>query len=449
MSPEPLPSKIGKSVGEKLRAARIAQHYTQSQLAAPDFSVSYISAIERGQIHPSLRALEILAGRLGLSSTQLLPNRAQAEDRLNSALNAPEREDDEMEITLLEADIFIRQGLAAQAITQLSKLSTKRLKRQQQLQHRYLLGWAYLKAARFQEGEYTLSEALQLAKDLNASYLHLRILNLQALTYAAMRNYTQAILSHQRCLNLLENVEPRDPFFTAEVYMHMGQHYTHLENFEQAQQMFNTALSIVEELAGPQAIEAVYWNISQNYADAKEYDLASMYAYKCLQLHTQLDLTHIRSQLHHYLGHAMMKGDREEARAYLNTALQQESVERDHLALASVSIHNAEWYLTCEALDEAEKNALQANELAAQFGDTLIGAEAHITLGRIQYAHKRYEEGDKNFVTGLHMLERLGQHEELADESVQYAQLLEELGKEHEAFTYFRLAFQSKQKQRR
>src|SRR5215813_4915665 len=82
MSPEPPSNKIGKSVGEKLRAARIAQHYTQSQLAAPDFSVSYISAIERGQIHPSLRALEILAARLGLSSTQLLPARTQQEEQL-------------------------------------------------------------------------------------------------------------------------------------------------------------------------------------------------------------------------------------------------------------------------------------------------------------------------------------------------------------------------------
>jgi len=97
MSPEQLPSKIGKSVGEKLRAARVAQHYTQSQLAAPDFSVSYISAIERGQIHPSLRALEILATRLGLSSTQLLPARSQQDSRSSSQLNITERDDDQVE----------------------------------------------------------------------------------------------------------------------------------------------------------------------------------------------------------------------------------------------------------------------------------------------------------------------------------------------------------------
>src|SRR6266567_7006597 len=110
MSPEQPSNKIGKSVGEKLRAARIAQHYTQSQLAAPDFSVSYISAIERGQIHPSLRALEILAGRLGLTSTQLLPARAQPEEHLASPLSIPEREDEEMDTILLEANVQIWQG---------------------------------------------------------------------------------------------------------------------------------------------------------------------------------------------------------------------------------------------------------------------------------------------------------------------------------------------------
>src|SRR5436309_375243 len=73
MSTDDSHSQMGQSVGARIRAARQAKKYTQSQLASPDFSVSYISAIERGQIHPSLRALEILARRLDLPSTQLLP----------------------------------------------------------------------------------------------------------------------------------------------------------------------------------------------------------------------------------------------------------------------------------------------------------------------------------------------------------------------------------------
>src|SRR6266581_3992272 len=157
MASEYSANKIGKTVGERLRAARIAKSYTQSQLAAPDFSVSYISAIERGQIHPSLRALEILATRLGLSSTQLLPNRGQAEDRLSDTSDLSARDDNEADLSLIQAHIDIQRDEPQDAIAALEKLSAKRLTRPQQLQRGYFLGWAHFKAAHYQECEYTLS----------------------------------------------------------------------------------------------------------------------------------------------------------------------------------------------------------------------------------------------------------------------------------------------------
>src|ERR1700693_2714415 len=76
---DPPHQQMGRSVGAKLKEARLAKKYTQSKLAGDDFSVSYISAIERGQIHPSLRALEIFAMRLGLSSKDLLIPKAAEE----------------------------------------------------------------------------------------------------------------------------------------------------------------------------------------------------------------------------------------------------------------------------------------------------------------------------------------------------------------------------------
>src|SRR5216684_9118833 len=92
--------QIGQTVGPRLRAARLAKKYTQSQLASPDFSVSYISAIERGQIHPSLRALEILARRLGLSSTQLLPSQEQDGTKDTSSTHTQVRSEEEVELEL-------------------------------------------------------------------------------------------------------------------------------------------------------------------------------------------------------------------------------------------------------------------------------------------------------------------------------------------------------------
>src|SRR5438046_1867690 len=172
MSTEDSHSQMGQSVGARIRAARQAKKYTQSQLAAPDFSVSYISAIERGQIHPSLRALEILAGRLGLTSTQLLPARAQPEERAGGGPSSLEREEEEIELTLLDAQVMINQHSATHAAERLMKLPPKRLKPQHLLEYRYLLGWAYLEDERFQEAEYALSDALQQAKEQDNQFLH-------------------------------------------------------------------------------------------------------------------------------------------------------------------------------------------------------------------------------------------------------------------------------------
>src|SRR5258708_21592569 len=69
-------ANIGKTVaarvGKNIREVPLKLELTQAQLAAPEFSISYISAIERGKIRPSFRALSVLAKRLDVPLTFLL-----------------------------------------------------------------------------------------------------------------------------------------------------------------------------------------------------------------------------------------------------------------------------------------------------------------------------------------------------------------------------------------
>src|SRR5438445_7276784 len=116
MTIDPTHSQMGQSVGAKIRAARQAKKYTQSQLAQPDFSVSYVSAIERGQIHPSLRALEIFAQRLGLSSSDLLSKQTGQALQGFSEKDAAHENKRDIELQLLEAQLFIFQGNYRQAV---------------------------------------------------------------------------------------------------------------------------------------------------------------------------------------------------------------------------------------------------------------------------------------------------------------------------------------------
>src|SRR5215467_12268031 len=122
--------RIGQTVGARLREARLARKYTQSQLAKPDFSVSYVSAIERGQIHPSLRALEIFAQRLGISATDLLSKQTGQALRGLPKKDTENENKQDTELQLIEAQLLILQGDSRQATILLRNLSSNMLKTQ-------------------------------------------------------------------------------------------------------------------------------------------------------------------------------------------------------------------------------------------------------------------------------------------------------------------------------
>lgn len=440
MSPDLSHSQIGQTVGAKLRAARLARHYTQSQLATPDFSVSYISAIERGQIRPSLRALEILAHRLDLTSTQLLPDHSQN----STGLPTPplSRDGEEIDLVLIEGQIALLQGNTQQTITRLQRLPHKALKPEQHLRQQLLLGRAYLQMEQLPKSEQLLLDVEKQAKEQKHTTLFLQALHLLGQVYTAMHNHEQARQAYERCLTEIEHTLPHDPFFLSQVYNQLGQEYVHLEQLDTAIEQFERSIAIIEKLNDVTALQAVYLDICQHYASVQEYLLAAVYAYKCLHLHQQ-NISQLKSKIYHNLGRAIMKKNQEEARSYLQQALQEESVLQDTLARASLTARMGEWYLLNKQLEQAEEYGQKAHELAVLVGDSIITVEALLLLGRITYARSQYDQGDIHFVAGLTMLERLSILDEFSEQSAFYAQLLEERGKAREALTYYRRAFES------
>src|SRR5579863_8586853 len=186
---DPPHQQMGRSVGAKLKEARLAKKYTQSQLAGNDFSVSYISAIERGQIHPSLRALEIFAMRLGLSSKDLFipqtPSGATAPSTKKGMSSA-----DETEWRVLTARVMIEQNDYQKAILLLQELLAHKLSNAQEIHVRYLLALAFSKSNQWQESENALSEALRLAKEEH-SYIRAHLLLLQGVTHSSLQDHSQ------------------------------------------------------------------------------------------------------------------------------------------------------------------------------------------------------------------------------------------------------------------
>ncbi len=61
-----------KTLGSRVRAARVAKGWTQTELAGEEISVGYVSRIESGSRRPNLAVLTSLASRLGTPIEQLL-----------------------------------------------------------------------------------------------------------------------------------------------------------------------------------------------------------------------------------------------------------------------------------------------------------------------------------------------------------------------------------------
>src|SRR5919202_4005334 len=77
---------LARSIGQRLRQARLAAGLTQQELAGDRYTKAYISALENGIAKPSMAALNYLAPRLGTTPSEILSAPSVAWTRLESAL---------------------------------------------------------------------------------------------------------------------------------------------------------------------------------------------------------------------------------------------------------------------------------------------------------------------------------------------------------------------------
>lgn len=75
------PSQVaGTEVGARIKRLRKAAKLTQSEVAEPQFSASYLSVVESGQRQPTQKMLEHIGQRLGIDPEELLTGRSRREE---------------------------------------------------------------------------------------------------------------------------------------------------------------------------------------------------------------------------------------------------------------------------------------------------------------------------------------------------------------------------------
>ncbi|MGH2502727.1 MAG: helix-turn-helix domain-containing protein, partial [Ktedonobacterales bacterium] len=210
-------------LGVRLRQARLRLNMTQSEVASNRFSVSYISAVERGQIRPSLGALEVLSDRLqvpleDLLGTAPLPGAAGGV----SHQQAVDRRQEEAEARLTAAQALSYQGKYQQSIDAIRQITLSHLSPASSHDARRLLAYNYSELGDGDSARREAQEGVTMAERAGDEEARARLRVELGIAYQLSRKNQLALEQYQLAYDAVEQQIARDPVFKLNVLYNLG-----------------------------------------------------------------------------------------------------------------------------------------------------------------------------------------------------------------------------------
>lgn len=444
---------VAARVGTNIREVRTKLGMTQAQLAAPEFSISYISAIERGKIRPSLKALSILARRLDVPLTFLLEGSpaGAAEARAVGYSPADAGPDQRIDVDLLQADVFVQQGMFTQAEELLEPIQPERITTDQVYRLYLLRGQIHLGAGEYQEAVVDIRSALSQGESLNDSEYIERARNFLGKAYFALYNYTLAMENHLRCNTAIEQGLVTDPVFSLEVYSNLANDYFRLGDLEKAVSYFHRAIDMLDAMnRDSKSFAQKYMQISQHYKSIGKLVMSRDYAMRSLALYEMRDEQRLVGMTHQRLGRTLEKQDNlDEAEREYHQAIAIERELNDEVSASICYTGLAELLLKRDRVDEAEQEAQEALRFAQAGNDAQTQGQALIALAQIRHKKGDFAAEDEFFTEALGLLEASHADDIAANAYFRYANMLEERGEVQQSLTAIKKAFDHQRKGKR
>ena len=437
---------VAARVGTNIREVRTKLGLTQAQLAAPEFSISYISAIERGKIRPSLKALSILAKRLDVPLTFLLEGSpaGAAEARAVGYSPADSGPDLRIDVDLLRSAVLIQQQKYEEAAELLAPIQPERITTDQVYRLFVLRGQIHLGLHEYQEAVVDLRAAVTQAEGLNDIESIERARNLLGKAYFSLYNYTLAMENHIRCNAAIEQGQIKDPIFALEVYSNLADDYFRHGDQEKAITFYHKALSTLEGMnRDSRSFGEKFMEIGQAYQSSGKLVMARDYITRSLALYEMRDEQRLFGLTHQHLGKTLEKqNDLDGAEKEYREAITIEEELEDDVAASACHTSLAELLLKRGKKQEAEQEAQEALSFAKQSQHVVTQGQALIALAQIRHDAKDYAAADQLFTEALELLDSSNEHEIAAGAYSRYAALLEQRNEVQRSLSAFKKAFE-------
>jgi tetratricopeptide (TPR) repeat protein len=246
------PEGQAETIGQRLRRLRHERGLSQRELASPGVSYAYISRIEAGARRPSVKALRMLARKLGVSADYL-------------ETGSEIRDTDERELRIADAELELR--LAESPDTAEAKLADLRDEAVAAgdavaaSRANIALGLAAAAAGRNAEAIDRLEAGIELSPvspnarpDLFATL---------GRAYAATGKPDQAVTVFERCLEQVSDDAPEDLAAQVRFTTYLSYALTDLGDLDRAQSVLDAALDKADAMTDAYSRVRLYWSLAR------------------------------------------------------------------------------------------------------------------------------------------------------------------------------------------
>jgi transcriptional regulator with XRE-family HTH domain len=355
-------------VGARIRSLRTAKGLTQAQVAEPNYTKAYISMLESGRTRASMKALEHIAGVLGVQPADLLGGVA--------APATPQYQ-------LLEARRYIEQMRPADAIPILESLEEGLGASDQLVRLRYL-AVAYNVAGQPKQAFPLIERAQRMAELLEDAEEQVRVNAVLAGAYARTYAYDEAVRLLREIVAACENGVVNDPAFHFRRLVDLAVALTNLRQPKQALAAYERAISVADTFSDRPALGNLYAGMAKNYQNEGDLEAAIVYNQRSLQIFEELGLF---DQVACTLDNAALLyadyGNRERARECLTRAADLAIQAKREGTLASIRASEAEVAAKTDPKHAAEL-AQEALKFARKVDHPYAQVRLHVLLGELR-----------------------------------------------------------------
>jgi tetratricopeptide (TPR) repeat protein len=447
-------------VGTNIYRVRRKLRITQKQLAAPEFSISYISAIERGRIRPSLKALDILARRLGVSSAELLADLPGGYEEIDEygaehavapptlpQLISQRRSAYPVPLALNWASIALEQHEPELAEELLRLMTPTTLTPEQRLLSSYLLARVYQATGRPGEVRSELEPVFSQEGFSGYKELLERCRFVLAWAYEQQGKLLEAADAFTAIVQAAERGVIGDPLFALEVYAEVAEYYRRLERREVAAEYYQQTLNQLEAVVQPAKLALASKHLAQEHLEGGRTILSDWYTGRSRALLEVSAGRHRIAQAAIHLGTLYQEmNDAAEAERQLRLSIDlcERLGTRQQAILARMAL--ADLLLDRQELAQAESLALEAEALCrpgedAPVQDEVLYGRLLVTLGSIYKAMNRLDEADQAFKRAIDLLKTPNAAEYLSRAYFRYSELLHQRNQFAESYELVKQAY--------